>query len=134
MRNFSAAMKMAQGHTNKENMSICEAYDIVDNLVKASWHVWITAENYRETLQEAKEIAQEMEKVGIANYDGNLFTIDLWEKEVGYGYSVYPLNSKPDEDGDFDEDSLIDGGEIECATLVCALEYIDKIVDVREIA
>ena len=114
--------------------TISESYDIVDQLVKTSWHAWITADDYRETLKEAKEKAQEIEKVGIANYDGNLFTINLWENNEGFGYSIYPLGTKPDEDGDFDEDCLIDGGEIECETLIYALEYIDKVVDTKEVA
>jgi len=134
MNYFSNAMQMAQSYSKTQLLSIAEAFEILDKLVLTSWHVWITAENNRETLFKAKEIEQELGKIGVSNYNGRFFTIDIWENEEGYGYSTYPLGTEPDEDGDFPEDTLIDGGVIESDSLIFALEYIEKEIDKKEVA
>ena len=139
MKNFINAMKMAENHVSstdclphKENevfcLSIDKAYETLDKLVKESWHVWTTAENYRETLKKALEISEEIEKVGIANYRSYPYHVDLYESSEGFQYSLYKWEAEPDEDGAFDEDLLVDGGIIECDTLSYALYYINSTI------
>lgn len=133
MKDFTSAYNMARNH--QDGITIVEeAYEVLDKLVKESWHVWITAENNRETMRKATSISDDMEHYGIANFKLNRFTVDLWENNEGFGYSLYPYGAEPDEDGEFDEDGLIDGGEIECDTLAYALEYIDAVTAEREVA
>lgn len=134
MKNFTLAYEMAKSHGTEKEISFEEAYLILDKLVKESWHVWLTAEANRDTMREAVSISAEMEQYGIANFKLNNLTVDLWENNEGFGYSLYPYDAEPDEDGDFDEDKLIDGGEIECDTLAYALEYIDVMTAEREVA
>lgn len=134
MKSFTLAYKMAKTYGKSEQLSIEQAFQILNQLVKESWHIWLTAEVHKETLEEAVLTSSELDQYGIADFKLNGLTVNIWERDSGYGYSLYPYNAKPNEDGDFNEDELIDGGEINCDSLVCALEFIDNETIIKRVA
>ncbi len=134
MESFILAYKMAKKYGKSKQPLLKEAFQTLDRLVEESRHIWITAETYKETLREAVSISSELDQYGIADFRLNGFTVDLWERDEGYGYNLYPHNAEPDEDGDFDEDGLIDGGEIDCDCLVCVFEFIDNETEIKRVA
>lgn len=81
----------------------------------------------REQLQKRKWLAELLFMHGEIIFNTHRHTVYMQENSSsGFDYSLFKLGTKPDANGELDEDKLIDGGIIE---EVCHLEAINYIFE-----
>ncbi len=81
----------------------------------------------REQLSKRKWLAELLCMHGEIVFNTHSYTVFLQESGSGFDYSLYKLGAKPDENGEFNEEKLIDGGVIEEVDYLNAISHMFEI-------
>lgn len=70
-----------------------------------------------------EELAEKLLIEGEVVFNTYDYTVYIQESSNEFDINLYPLGTKPDEDGDFDDDDLLDGGIVQDGNQLDAIIY-----------
>lgn len=76
-----------------------------------------------------EDIARHLEHSSETWFETKEYTIFLCDSTNGIDISVYPLGTKPNDDGEFDDSLRIDGGMFEADSELDAVKYALSYMD-----
>jgi len=76
-----------------------------------------------EYLDYLEKLAEILMNKGEVVFDTKEYTVYIQESSNEFDVNLYPLGTKPDEDGEFDDDLLLDGGIVQDGDELDAIIY-----------